>query len=99
MWLNNAKVHTSVFQKIVDDWNNMEGEALDVNCNPVKKKNTNLAAYGQRFGVKYGTLYKYFRYDISKRIMLGNGICAKPLMTPDKVGFMGVISECANRGN
>ena len=59
----------------------MEGKDLGKNVNPVKKNKTDLTSYGQRFVVNYGTLYKYFRDDISKRNMLGFSIGAKPLMT------------------
>ena len=35
--VNNAKANLEVFQKIVDDCNNMKGVVLDVNGNPPKR--------------------------------------------------------------
>ena len=44
-------------------------------------------------------MYKCFRDVISKWSVIGNGIGAKTLMTPDQVGFMGCVYACLEHGN
>eukprot|EP00978_Attheya_sp_CCMP212_P000306 scaffold593_cov31-Attheya_sp.AAC.1 len=97
---NHAKERPEEFRRIVEDWNNMEGEALDINGDPVAKNKGNLTQYGQKFGIPYNTLYKYCRNDdVSKRGVLGNGIGPNPLMSSNEVSFMVAVAARADRGN
>ena len=88
-----------MFHKIVDDWNNMEVEALEDNGDTTEKNKWNLTAYAANFGLNYLTLYNYCWADVSKRMMTGNGVDGKPLMRKDQVIFVVFISAYANRSN
>ena len=88
-----------MFQKIVGDWNNMEGEILDANGDPVENNKRKLTAYAVKFGLTYRTLYNYFRANVSKRMVIGNCVGVKPLMRQDQVLFVACISSRADCGN
>ena len=45
----------------------------------------------------YRTLYNYCQADVSKRVMIGNGVGGKLLMRQDQVLFVACICACAAR--
>ena len=88
-----------MFQKIMDGWNNMEGEALDVNGDTVENNKMNLTTYAAEFGLAYRTLYNYCRANVSKWMIIGNVVGGKPLMRQYQVLFVACISARGDRGN
>ena len=53
--------------KAVNDWLNMEGDALDVNKDPVERNKKQLENFCSKVGIPYKTLSKYVHPDPEKR--------------------------------